>query len=85
MNDVQKIVEALKRIVSLMVDKPAEVRVETRVTDTGSVVRIVVAPSDTGKIIGQGGRTAQALRQILQAINMTQNAKIYLIDRRHPC
>jgi predicted RNA-binding protein YlqC (UPF0109 family) len=44
----------------------------------GVMYRVRVSPIDRGKLIGQGGRTARSLRQILQAVAMTQKLKISL-------
>ncbi len=78
MADVQSVAEMLKVMVRLMVDQPDEVVVETVMEGPGVVFRIKVAPTDIGKIIGQGGRTARSLRIVLQAISMSQKVKMNL-------
>lgn len=50
-----------------LVDDPSQVEVTERVEDSGSVLRLKVAKSDLGKVIGKKGRTARALRTVLGA------------------
>ena len=78
MADVQSVAEMLRVMVRLMVDQPDEVVVETVMDGPGVIYRIKVAPTDVGKIIGQGGRTARSLRVIVGAVSMTQKVKMNL-------
>lgn len=51
-----------------LVDEPARVRVRER-TDDGLVhLELEVSPDDRGRVIGRGGRTADALRTLLDAV-----------------
>jgi uncharacterized protein len=51
-----------------LVDNPDEVVVEQFDEDDGAVVlELSVGPEDYGRIIGRGGRTAQALRTVVRA------------------
>jgi len=51
-----------------LVDEPGRVSVHER-TDRGRrVLELSVAPSDRGRVIGKGGRTAAALRTVLDAV-----------------
>ena len=50
-----------------MVSKPDDVFVELRRDPRGAVLELEVAPDDLGKVIGRGGRVAQALRTIVRA------------------
>lgn len=78
MEKVDAVEEALNALVRLMVDWPNEVNVETIMDGPGVMYRVRVSPIDRGKLIGRGGRTARSLRQILQAVAMTQKLKINL-------
>jgi predicted RNA-binding protein YlqC (UPF0109 family) len=78
MEKVEAVAETLKALVCLMVDRPNEANVETIMDGPGVMYRVKVSPIDLGKLIGQGGRTARSLRQILQAVSMTQRVKISL-------
>lgn len=57
-------------IARALVDLPESVSVEALDEDDATVIRLRVAPSDIGKIIGKQGRTARSLRTILAAASM---------------
>ena len=59
--------DALVSLVRGLVDHPAEVRVRGHVRRGGQVFVLRVAPSDVGQVIGRQGRTARALRALLDA------------------
>jgi uncharacterized protein len=53
-----------------LVDSPGDVSVETIKDGEGTVLRLRVAASDVGKVIGKQGRTARSMRTILSAASM---------------
>jgi len=53
-----------------LVDTPESVSVEAYRDGDGTVLRLRVAASDVGKVIGKQGRTARSLRTILGAASM---------------
>jgi predicted RNA-binding protein YlqC (UPF0109 family) len=53
-----------------LVDKPESVLVETISEGDGTIIRLRVAQSDVGKVIGKQGRTARSMRTILSAASM---------------
>ena len=53
-----------------LVDIPESVSVEAFQDGDGTVLRLRVAPSDIGKVIGKQGRTARSMRTILGAASM---------------
>jgi uncharacterized protein len=60
--------ELLEYLVQGLVDEPDEVSVEQFEEDDGTIVlELCVADEDYGKVIGRGGRTAQALRTVVKA------------------
>ena len=60
--------ELLEVLACGLVDEPARVRVRQR-TDEGFVrLDLEVSPEDRGRVIGRGGRTADALRTLLDAV-----------------
>lgn len=59
--------ELIKYIAVNLVDKPDEVIVEEFDEDGTSVIELTVAREDLGKVIGRQGRTAKAMRVLLQA------------------
>jgi uncharacterized protein len=59
--------EILEYIARNLVDDPDAVEV-TQTPGEGSVIlRLTVASEDMGKIIGRGGRTARAIRDVMRA------------------
>jgi len=59
--------ELVRYLVSLLVDVPEEVHIQTTTTGTAKIYEVYVAPEDLGKVIGRHGRTANALRSIVEA------------------
>lgn len=57
----------LTELVRLLVDHPEEVEVRESPGRRNSVLELKVAPDDLGKVIGRQGRTARALRTLLDA------------------
>ena len=63
-------------IAKSLVDHPEEVRVTTREEDDSIVIELVVAPDDTGKVIGKQGRIAKAIRAIVKAASINDEKKV---------
>jgi predicted RNA-binding protein YlqC (UPF0109 family) len=60
--------ELLEYLAEGLVDDPEQVEVERFEEGDGSVVlELAVGLDDYGKVIGRGGRTAQALRTVIGA------------------
>ncbi|WP_083456433.1 KH domain-containing protein [Desulfosarcina cetonica] len=57
----------LKTIAEALVDDPEAVSISTTESNHSMILRLRVNPDDTGKIIGKQGRTAKALRTLLNA------------------
>lgn len=60
----------MTEITRALVDDSDAVRVEVLADQEATVLRLHVAPSDIGKVIGKQGRTARSLRTILGAASM---------------
>jgi hypothetical protein len=60
--------ELLSLLVRGLVREPGRVRVRERGEPGASVLELSVAPGDRGRVIGRDGRTAGALRTLLQAL-----------------
>lgn len=54
-------------IAKALVDEPDEVEVDEVPEGNGSTLKLRVAKSDIGKVIGKDGRTAQSIRAVLAA------------------
>ena len=59
--------ELIKYIAQALVDNPEQVKVEEVEGRQTSVLELQVAKEDMGKVIGKQGRTAHAIRTILNA------------------
>ena len=59
--------ELVKDIARALVDKPEEVMVTEIEGQRVTVIELKVAKEDLGKVIGKRGRTAQAIRAIINA------------------
>jgi predicted RNA-binding protein YlqC (UPF0109 family) len=59
--------ELISYIAQALVDHPEEVKVTEVEGDQTSVLELMVAKADLGKVIGKQGRTARAMRTILSA------------------
>ena len=60
--------EALQHQVKGIVDKPHHVVVDLVNGRRGKTLEVRVHPDDLGKVIGRGGRTAKALRQVMTGV-----------------
>ncbi|CAN5820692.1 MAG: RNA-binding protein [Geodermatophilaceae bacterium] len=59
---------ALEHLVRGIVDNPDDVQVDLVTGRRGRTLEVRVHPDDLGKVIGRGGRTARALRQIMSGV-----------------
>ncbi|HEY2206691.1 MAG TPA: RNA-binding protein [Pseudonocardia sp.] len=62
------LVDALEHLVRGIVDHPDEVQVDLVTTRRGRTLEVRVHPDDLGKVIGRGGRTATALRTVINGV-----------------
>lgn len=60
--------EALEHLVRGIVDHPDDVRVDMVDNRRGQRLEVRVHPDDLGRVIGRGGRTAKALRQVINGV-----------------
>ena len=70
----------LEYLARSLVDDPAAVEVESFEEDDGTVVlELAVGEDDYGKVIGRGGRTANALRNVVKAAAVREDRTV-LVD-----
>ena len=69
-NAVTEMQSLVGNIARALVDDTEAVKVEVLVSADSTVLRLHVAPTDIGKLIGKQGRTARSLRTILGAASM---------------
>ncbi|WP_205698613.1 KH domain-containing protein [Conexibacter sp. SYSU D00693] len=72
--------ELLEFLARRLVDEPDAVKVEQFEEEDGTVVlELSVGAEDYGRVIGRGGRTANALRTVVKAAAVKENRRV-LID-----
>lgn len=71
--------ELIERIVKALVDKPEEININEVVGESTTAIELKVAKEDLGKVIGKKGRTAVAMRTILNAAG-TKIGKRYVLE-----
>jgi len=72
--------EALEHLVKGIVDHPDEVRVRQRALRRGRVLEVRVHPDDLGKVIGRSGRTAKAIRTVIDALAAGRTMRVDFLD-----
>ena len=70
--------ELVEYIAKSLVDRPEEVRVSLEEKEDVTVLHLSVAKEDLGKIIGRQGRTARALRTLVNAASAKQEGRCIL-------
>ena len=68
--DTTEVEDLVLEMARALVDAPDAVIVECVDHEESTVVRLRVAPTDVGKVIGKQGRTARSMRTILAAVSM---------------
>jgi hypothetical protein len=69
----------LEYLARSLVDEPEAVEVESFEEDDGTVVlELAVGEDDYGKVIGRGGRTAKALRNVVKAAAVREDRKVFV-------
>jgi predicted RNA-binding protein YlqC (UPF0109 family) len=72
--------DLLQELARALVDEPDAVEVEQFTEDDGTVVlELAVGEDDYGKVIGRGGRTANALRTVVKAAAVREQRRV-LVD-----
>ncbi|GAB3578997.1 RNA-binding protein [Calidifontibacter terrae] len=72
--------EALEHLVKGIVEHDDEVVVRHKEIRRGDLLEVRVHPDDLGRVIGRSGRTASALRTVVQALAAGQNIRVDIVD-----
>jgi predicted RNA-binding protein YlqC (UPF0109 family) len=72
--------EALEHMVRGIVDHPDDVQVAAKSLRRGDLLEVRVHPEDLGRVIGRGGRTAQALRTVVGALASDGPVRVDVVD-----
>ncbi|MDQ3102654.1 MAG: KH domain-containing protein [Actinomycetota bacterium] len=68
--------ELVEFLVRALVEKPDEVEVEEFEEDGDLVLEVTVADDDLGRVIGRGGRIANAIRTVARAAGARDDRKV---------
>ena len=68
----------VETIAKALVDDPSQVVAAEETEEDTLVIKLTVAKEDMGRIIGKEGRTAKAIRTILNAVSTKVNKKAIL-------
>ncbi|MDO9069211.1 MAG: KH domain-containing protein [Deltaproteobacteria bacterium] len=68
----------VETIAKALVDDPTQVNATEDTEEDTLVIKLTVAKEDMGRIIGKEGRTAKAIRTILNAVSTKDNKKAIL-------
>jgi len=70
--------ELLRGIAESLVDHVDQVKLNELHSDQAYIFELQVAKEDVGKVIGRGGKTAMAIRTILEAASGKQKKRVIL-------
>lgn len=68
----------VEAIAQALVDDPTKVVASEEMEDETLIIKLSVAKEDMGRIIGKEGRTAKAIRMLMNAIATKDNKKAVL-------
>ncbi|MBN9374319.1 MAG: RNA-binding protein [Cellulomonas sp.] len=72
--------DALEHLVRGIVDHPDDVQVRSATLRRGELLEVRVHPDDLGRVIGRGGRTARALRTVVNALSSEGTVRVDVVD-----
>jgi hypothetical protein len=70
--------ELIEYIAKSLVDDPASVKVIEVEGSSSIILELHVAPEDMGRVIGRGGRVANAMRTLLRVVAAKQGKRASL-------
>lgn len=65
-------------IAKSLVDDPSQVHVSEIHGETSIILELRVGPEDMGRVIGRGGRTANAMRTLVRVLAAKQGKRVVL-------
>ena len=75
---MERLGDLVESISKRLVDNPDEVKVKIVASTTTIVIELHVAKEDLGKVIGKEGKTAKAIRTLLNAASAKDNKRVIL-------
>jgi predicted RNA-binding protein YlqC (UPF0109 family) len=74
----EEIKNLLLTVVRSLVDQPDKISVNELHSDQAFIFELQVAKEDVGKVIGRGGKTAMAIRTVLEAASGKYRRRVIL-------
>jgi len=68
----------LEYVIKSLVDHPEDVKIERKIDEMGVLLSLKVNPEDMGQIIGKGGATIRAIRNLVKIIGLKNRARVNL-------
>lgn len=68
----------LEYIVRSLVDHPEDIKIERKVDEMGVLLSLKVNAEDMGQIIGKGGSTIRAIRNLIRIVGLKNRARVNL-------
>ncbi|MDE2227383.1 MAG: KH domain-containing protein [Patescibacteria group bacterium] len=75
MNEKVSDEQFLDFVLKAIVENPEEIRMEKSRDERGEVIRVGLARSDMGQVIGRGGATIQAIRLLTKIVGLKNGTK----------
>ena len=72
--------DSLEHLVRGIVDHPDDVSVRSRSSQRGTTLEVRVHTEDLGRVIGRAGRTAKALRTVMNSLAGRESVRVDLIE-----
>jgi predicted RNA-binding protein YlqC (UPF0109 family) len=70
--------ELIEFLAKSLVEEPDQVHVYSKETRRTTILKLQVAPEDTGRVIGKNGRVANAMRSLLRVATRHDSREIIL-------
>lgn len=70
--------ELIEFLAKSLVEQPDQVQVYSKETRRTTILKLQVAPEDTGRVIGKNGRVANAMRSLLHVATRHENREVIL-------
>jgi len=70
--------ELVRFVAEALVEEPDKVNVYRKETRRTTILKLRVAPGDTGRVIGKGGRVANAIRAVVNVATRHHDRPVIL-------
>ena len=70
--------DLVEYIAKALADDPSQVHVSEIEGETSLILELRVGPEDMGRVIGRGGRTANAMRTLVRVLAAKQGKRVTL-------